>query len=679
MIKTKIRWSDNAKSLIEEAPTFVQKMIINSVEEEAKKRDISLITSEIVEEIRKNSSMGTKKHKTKKIEDFFVKIFDDVNKNHFKNKVAIHAGSSGESISTDIVWDKIESCDEITKRRALYIHIPFCISRCKFCSFYQSNTKSIELNDYPSSLLKELRMVANSKTGQSKPIHAVYFGGGTPTDLRAEDLGMLVSFIRENFPLTNDCEVTIEGRIHGFDNKKVEACINNGVNRFSFGVQSFNTKIRQQMGRIESKEVILSRLKEIASYGKALISIDLIYGLPDQDKEIWQEDIEIASQSEAIDSVSVYSLKYLIGSPIKSLVESKKLSPPATTEEQLKLYRQTCEYFSSITSKRLGLRHWAFNNRERSMYNFIPKYNQSCIPIGNGAGGTVAGYRLFQRMTNSEYFDFIDKGLKPVAIANRVTNYSIMEGEITGSLEEFRRVNFKVLEKRFNDKTLIERLDPLFSQWVQGGMVSWSSETGVLKLTEAGEYHNVPLVQNIIDYNLWSIKKRGNMSITDDKIKKIHSIIRDNPSKMTSSIAEELQIPEGDVVKYLPDNMSIFVEPDKFEEIWETMTTWEKVTSIVTNSGIIAEMSGKLSRGKKSHGYFNLFDKDAPLNGHIKSDSISSIYLVSKPFMKLESHSIQFFDQTGEKILSIYLGRNSKREIIPNVLESYQVLRNSFL
>jgi oxygen-independent coproporphyrinogen-3 oxidase len=583
-------------------------------------------------------------------------------------------------VSAEGIWEEIGSVQEKTRRRALYIHVPFCIARCLFCPFYQSRTNHRELTRYTEYVLRELEMVKGTVIGQSMPVHAVYLGGGTPTDLSAEDLGRITGFVRDSFPLANDCEVTVEGRLHGFTDDKVEACLQNGVNRFSFGVQSFDTRIRRQMGRIDDRESLIGRIEEISSPGRAMITVDLIYGLPDQTRDLWLEDLETVSSTPGIDSASIYSLRYIPGSPIREMVENGKLSSPASMVEKASLFRLTREFLGSRECKRLGLRHWAFGNRERSIYNFIPRYNGSIIPVGNGAGGRLAGYSIYQKMDADEYFKRIDRGEKPITVASRVSEHSRFEGKVAGCFEEFRMVNLSNLEQELGDDTVVSRLSPLLEQWDTAGMVEWDGTTGVVRMTEAGEFHNVRLIQNLIEYNALSISegKAGSSSPRLSIEEKVAQAIHTNPGAFPASIARDLGIPERDVVRYLPEGMSREVPGREFEAIWEVMATWERVTVIVTNDGMIAEVPGKLSSGSTAQGYFNLSDEDAPLHGHIRAELIDSIFFVSKKVMGMDSHSVQFFDGKGDKVLSVYLGRDEEMKIIPSVLDSYTELRASY-
>ena len=129
-------------------------------------------------------------------------------------------------------------------------------------------------------------------------------GGGTPTALEAEDLHRIIKTCHELFPLANDCEFTVEGRLSYFTDDKIESCLEAGANRFSLGVQSFDTEVRRRMGRLSSKEDLIRGLEHLCSYDAAAVIIDLIFGLPGQNDENWDEDLKIVS-SLPIDGVDL--------------------------------------------------------------------------------------------------------------------------------------------------------------------------------------------------------------------------------------------------------------------------------------------------------------------------------------------------------------------------------------
>ena len=497
---SKIIWSEKAEDKMKEAPAFIRPMIIKKVESLAREKEIKIITEDFLNDVR-NKQKHSPTKKTKIINDFFAKTDDKPIYAGFYSKANVHAGMSGSPVDFDNiseVWNKVAEKKDNSPRRAVYIHVPFCLSRCKFCHFYKSRTREEEIDIYSKYLLKELQFASESNFAKSKPINAIYFGGGTPTDLSPDSLKNLLSHLKNNWNLANDCEITIEGRIFGFNDEKISACIENGANRFSFGVQSFDTKIRRQMGRIETQENIISRINDIAKLNQSAISVDLIYGLPDQTDEIWINDLAIAANTNSIDSCSIYNLKLMAGTPILQESQNGKYSAPADMKRQADMFLLMNDYYKSRNIKRFGLRHWAFSNRERSLYNFIVKYEQTCLPIGNGAGGRIGNYRVFQSCENKDYYKKIDAGEKPIAMALELPENNTINGALIGSLEEHLCIDFAKIESEFNLPQLTEKFLPLLNQWQEAGMISLKNK--VMRLTAAGEFWNVNVAQNLIDY-----------------------------------------------------------------------------------------------------------------------------------------------------------------------------------
>jgi len=226
----------------------------------------------------------------------------------FDAKRTVHPGVKGSIMSQNIIpskWHDLMTHPCRRAKRVAYIHIPFCQTRCLYCGFFQNfSNKEIE-NAYIDRLIMELRMSAKAAFINSHPIHAVYLGGGTPSALSAKNIERLLYAIQLHLPLANDYELTFESRFHEFDDDKINACLNRGVNRFSFGVQSFDTKVRRCIGRIDDREKILDRLKYLMNLDNAAIVIDLMYGLPHQTMDVWEKDAQTLIDSE-IDGGDLY-------------------------------------------------------------------------------------------------------------------------------------------------------------------------------------------------------------------------------------------------------------------------------------------------------------------------------------------------------------------------------------
>jgi putative heme utilization carrier protein HutX len=157
---------------------------------------------------------------------------------------------------------------------------------------------------------------------------------------------------------------------------------------------------------------------------------------------------------------------------------------------------------------------------------------------------------------------------------------------------------------------------------------------------------------------------------------KVMEMVSKNPSQSTGAMAKELEISEMDVIRNLPEDMVKEVSKDRFDEIIAEVSTWGVLTVIVQNESTILEVKAPFPVGTYGHGFYNLQSKDTPVGGHIRTDDLSAVFFVSKPFMGLESYSIQFFNNNGNAMFKLYLGRDENRRIIQEHMERFIKLKN---
>jgi len=417
----------------------------------------------------------------------------------FDKRVVIHPGRGGQPVAPrDIprIWEQAMVTTGEKGKRAAYFHIPFCSSRCLYCGFYSYATKEREMDRYIDYLIKELAMVRDSPFINSHPFHAIYIGGGTPTDLSSTNLlRLLEEAIQDYLPLANDCEITVEGRLWGFSDDKISACIEGGANRFSFGVQSFNTFVRRKMGRILTKEEVIKRLEYIRDLDQTVVVIDLIYGLPYQTMEIWEDDIKTFLELE-LDGIDLYQLIIFKDRPLGKAIEEKTMIA-ADVAMQADMFARGVELMKSARYRRLSKSHWARTTRERNIYNAMSHLPGSiCIPFGCGAGGWLKGYSFFQDRDLESYYQKIDKGYKPIAMCLKQPAYSDLFKEIVGQMK-LGYCKLRELGKRYGFN-LEEIFAPILEQWERVGLVK--IRDGCLELTLAGEFWMENLSQNLIDY-----------------------------------------------------------------------------------------------------------------------------------------------------------------------------------
>ncbi|CAA7620098.1 heme anaerobic degradation radical SAM methyltransferase ChuW/HutW [Magnetospirillum sp. SS-4] len=377
-------------------------------------------------------------------------------------------------------------------KRVAYLHVPFCANHCLFCGFYRNRSAEDAMAEYASRLERDIAMDETAAGGP--PIQAVYFGGGTPSALSADDLHRLVSAVRRHLPLAPDCEITIEGRVAGFGDDKIDACLEAGANRFSIGVQTFDTGLRQRMGRKASRQETISFMERLRDRDRAVVVCDLILGLPGQDMETWRNDVATCL-SLGLDGVDLYCLTLHDKSPLALSIAKGSLPPAAGLERMAAMYGAGLEMLEDAGWRHLNQAHWASATRERNLYNQLVKAGADCLAFGAGAGGLVQGHRYVIQPDIDLYGKAVDSGTKPVTVvlpppANRQARDLVMGGLEGGRLDIARLESLTA-------PGLAATLEPLLAQWAAAGLIR--RRANAIILTTAGWFWHCNLVGSLFE------------------------------------------------------------------------------------------------------------------------------------------------------------------------------------
>ena len=188
----------------------------------------------------------------------------------------------------------------------VYIHIPFCRKRCYYCDFFKSTDLSLKI-----SLLDGLKRELELRSAEllSDEITTVYLGGGTPSVLSVDELKDLLINVQSNYQVCADSEITIEANPDDLSYEKLSALRQMGYNRLSMGIQSFAASDLKRMNRRHGVEEAIQSVKWAKEAGFDNISIDLIYGLPDQNQEEWEHNVRMAIELD-VQHISAYNLTY---------------------------------------------------------------------------------------------------------------------------------------------------------------------------------------------------------------------------------------------------------------------------------------------------------------------------------------------------------------------------------
>jgi putative oxygen-independent coproporphyrinogen III oxidase len=214
------------------------------------------------------------------------------------------------------------------KTLGLYIHIPFCVRKCDYCDFYSVPGRSDDrMDDYLTALNQHL--VESAPAAQSYLVDTVYFGGGTPSHFGGARLAAVLRTIRKNYRLTKDCEITMELNPDSTDKPLLNALRKAGVNRLSMGVQSADNGELTQIGRLHNFSQAEEAFELARDAGFQNISLDLIYGLPGQTMESWQQSVE-KLLALAPEHLSCYGLKLEKGTPLYERQDSETMADDDT-------------------------------------------------------------------------------------------------------------------------------------------------------------------------------------------------------------------------------------------------------------------------------------------------------------------------------------------------------------
>ena len=209
-----------------------------------------------------------------------------------------------------------------TKTAGIYIHIPFCKSRCTYCDFYTLTNESC-IEAFADSLCKEIKF---RKDEIHEPVKTVYFGGGTPSRLSEQHFENIFNYLFSNFKIDPAAEITVEANPDDLSSEYIQMLSHLPVNRLSIGIQSFDDGELKFLSRRHTASQAINAVKRCQMHGFNNISIDLMYGLPGQTTKIWEQNLKQATSLD-IQHLSAYHLIYEEKTRMYSMLKAGKIHP----------------------------------------------------------------------------------------------------------------------------------------------------------------------------------------------------------------------------------------------------------------------------------------------------------------------------------------------------------------
>lgn len=329
----------------------------------------------------------------------------------------------------------------------VYVHIPYCLKKCRYCDFCSIPIdKTAER--YRSAVLQELALVRDKYAGER--VKSVFFGGGTPTALKAEDLGAILSAIGDAFPLESDAEISVEcnPKTIGFAGLKTLHEV--GFNRLSLGLQATQNDLLKRIGRVHTFEEFLITYQAARDAGFRNINIDLMHGLPGQTQDMYLDAIRTVA---ALDPkhISAYALILEEGTPLFDDVQSGRetLPDPDAVADM--------EDAGMDLLEQLGYRRYEVSNFAKPgfecRHNLIYWHNEPYLGLGVAAHSSMVEDGFWVRFSNESsipaYFKKLEKGKLPRAERILINTFEQMFESVMLGLRLTDGVDRKAFFDRF--------------------------------------------------------------------------------------------------------------------------------------------------------------------------------------------------------------------------------------
>jgi oxygen-independent coproporphyrinogen-3 oxidase len=362
----------------------------------------------------------------------------------------------------------------------IYIHIPFCATRCHYCNFATGGYESGLAQRYVHAVSEEIRRAEVAARPAMRRVDTIYFGGGTPTTLTTEQIAGLIELCRTSFDVAPAAEVTTEANPGSVSLEYLERLRATGINRLSFGVQSFDDGELQMIGRTHSAENAREAIRLTRAAGFANVSLDLIAGLPEQKMETWRRNLDEAFALRP-DHLSVYLLELYKDAPLLHRIDRGELR---AIDDELTV----AMYFELMDeAARRGFEHYEISNWARP--GFESKHN---LKYWTGApywafGVSAAGYDGQSRWSNTrnihEYIEKVEQGASPTAERTQLDDEDRQSEAIFLKLRLKNGVNLTEHQTRFGVNIRNRYRDEL-ERLQEAGLVELSEAN--LRISRAG-------------------------------------------------------------------------------------------------------------------------------------------------------------------------------------------------
>ena len=297
-------------------------------------------------------------------------------------------------------------------KAGLYIHIPFCVKKCAYCDFYSTTTEPSKIEKFLNAAENEVELYAQHPVFAQIKFRTLYIGGGTPSLLSAQQIDKLFQKVLSRFHFAKDFEFTIESNPETISFSKLKEYRSVGINRLSIGVQSFSDSELQTLGRIHSSDQAKKCIEWASQAGCDNINLDLIFAIPGQTLNDWQDNLEQAIQLKP-KHLSIYCLTIESGTPLERQILSGKLKK-VNEETEREMYLWSIDVLSTAGYQHYEISNFALTGFE-CKHNLMYWDGSPYLGIGPSAHSYWNGHRQWNVGSLEQYLKLLKSNIKPVA------------------------------------------------------------------------------------------------------------------------------------------------------------------------------------------------------------------------------------------------------------------------
>ncbi len=383
---------------------------------------------------------------------------------------------------------------EETGPAGIYLHWPFCVSRCSYCHFHSYGAAEPDLiRQYLQALIREISHSSIPAPYAPCVYETIYFGGGTPSLIPPRDLAYLLNALHKRFPIAADAEITLEMNPESVHSENLHAYKRLGVNRLSLGIQSFNAQELSLLGRPHTSEQAVEAFRRIRQAGFENVSCDLIGGIPGQTLKKWQANLEKVLSLNP-EHISLYLLEVHLGTPLDIQLAQKGKRLPSE-KSIVSIYKNTLE-----RCKEAGFEQYEISNfcRPGRASRHNGKYWKSLPILGFGLSSHYSiGRWRFENPDNLEDY------LMPLEASGEVARKSVLLDEATWlvnyAITAFRLrqgIHLEDFRKRYGF-SFEERYAEIIDSYLDSGMLEMHA--GALRLVEKAQIISNEILQDFLE------------------------------------------------------------------------------------------------------------------------------------------------------------------------------------